>query len=396
MSAKNYVLILLEVLNPVIFFYILNIIKIRSESNNFVLHNKLITKFVKKGIRMNYSCIIKKIITGIILILIFFMACKISLFYIPFIIAYIISLLVEPIIKFLNKRTSFSRKVNSIIVLATITILLIGILVWGGIKLVSETTNLLSMINTYLDKTINLVNEITKKINIYNLNLSEEVISVFENSTKDFINTVVNYIKNFLTQIIKYISSLPNILINVIITILATYFITSDKFYILDRMEHHLSKKMVGKIVTHTKQITSSLGKYLKAEITLSIITFIVVLTGLNIFYLLGMEVEYPILMALLIGFVDALPILGAGSIMIPWAIILILNKKTSLAISIFGLYIFTLVEKQLLEPKLVSNNIGIHPIFTLIAMYTSFKMIGIIGLLVRTYYPNYFKEYFF
>ena len=199
-----------------------------------------------------------------------------------------------------------------------------------------------------------------------------------------------------MTNFIKYISSLPNILINIIITILATYFITSDKFYILDRMEHHLSKKMVGKIVIHVKQITSSLGKYLKAEITLSAITFVVVLTGLNIFYLLGMEVEYPILIALLIGFVDALPILGAGSIMIPWSIILFLNRNNSLGFSILGLYIFTLIEKQFLEPKLVSNNIGIHPIFTLIAMYTSFRLIGVIGLIVRTYYTNYIKKHFF
>lgn len=344
---------------------------------------------------MNYSCILKKLSIGVLLIVLFFTACKISLFYIPFIIAYIVSLLVEPIIKFLNKRTSFSRKANSIIVLLGISVIIIGILVWGGIKLVSETTNLLSVLNTYLDKAMNFVNEITNKINIYNLNLSEEVIDVFEKSTTDFINTVANYIKTILSQILKYISSLPTILINVIITILATYFITSDKFYILDRMEHHLSKKMVGKLVTHTKEITSSLGKYLKAEITLSMITFMVVLTGLNIFYLIGMEIEYPILIALLIGFVDALPILGAGSIMIPWAIILFLNKNSSLAISIFGLYIFILVEKQLLEPKLVSNNIGIHPIFTLIAMYTSFKIIGVIGLLVRTYYPYYFKKYF-
>lgn len=332
---------------------------------------------------MNYSCILKKVGIGVLLLILFFIACKLSIFYIPFIIAYIISILLDPIIKFLNKRTSFSRKVNSVIVLALISIIIIGILIWGGIKLVSETTNLLNVLNTYLDKAMNFVNEITNKINIYNLNLSKEVIEVFEKSTTDFINTVANYIKNILSQIIKYISSLPTILINIIITILATYFITSDKFYILDRMEHHLSKKMVGKIVTHTKQITSSLGKYLKAEITLSIITFLVVLTGLNIFYLIGMEVDYPVLIALLIGFVDALPILGAGSVMVPWSIILFLNKNSSLAISVFGLYIFTLVEKQLLEPKLVSNNIGIHPIFTLIAMYTSFKIIGVIGLLV-------------
>lgn len=330
---------------------------------------------------MDYFCVLKKSFIFILVAILFFITYKLSIFYIPFIIAYLISLIVEPCIKWINKKIGISRKVSSIIVLATIFLFLIGIIIWGGIKLVSETTNLLGGLNTYLDKTLKFINDI--KNNLVNFNLSNDVINIFEKSTTDFINSMGNYIKNILTATLKYITSLPNILINIIITILATYFITSDKFYILDRMEHHLSKKMVGKIVIHAKQITSSLGKYLKAEITLSIITFIVVLTGLNIFYLLGMEVEYPILMAILIGFVDALPILGAGGVMVPWAIILFLNKNTTLGIYILGLYVFTLVEKQFLEPKLVSNNIGIHPIFTLIAMYTCFKIIGVIGLLL-------------
>lgn len=330
---------------------------------------------------MDYFCILKKFLIILIIAVLFFSAYKLSIFYIPFIIAYLISLIVEPCIKWINKKTHISRKVSSIIVLATIFLLLIGIIIFGGVKLISETTTLLEGLNTYLDKMFKFINDI--KNSLANFNLSKDVVNIFEKSTTDFINSIGNYIKNVLTATLKYITSLPNILINIIITILATYFITSDKFYILDRMEHHLSKKMVGKIVIHAKQITSSLGKYLKAEITLSIITFIVVLTGLNIFYLLGMEVEYPILMAILIGFVDALPILGAGGIMVPWAIILFLNKNTALSVSILGLYVFTLVEKQLLEPKLVSNNIGIHPIFTLIAMYTCFRLIGLIGLLL-------------
>lgn len=342
---------------------------------------------------MDYFCISKKIIIGIILIILLLCACKISLFYIPFVIAYIISVLVDPSIKWLCKRTSFSRKINSIIILVTIFSILAGIIIYGGVKLTQETTNFLRGFNSYLEKTTNIIENFTSKINIYDLNLSEEVINTFEKSTTEFINSFAESIKNILTRILKYITSIPNMLINIIITILATYFITSDKFYILDRMEHHLSKKMMGKIITHAKQITKSLGAYLKAEITLSLITFMVVLTGLNIFYLLGMEVEYPILMALLIGFTDSLPILGAGAILIPWAIILFINNNNSLAFSIIGLYIFTLVLKQFIEPKLVSNNIGIHPIFTLIAMYTFFKIIGVMGLLVRTNYSYYFKK---
>lgn len=332
---------------------------------------------------MDYFSILKKCIIGLLLIVMFFIICKLTIFYIPFLIAYIISVLIEPLIKWVYKKTSFSRKISSVIVLITIFSILFAVIIFGGIKLITETTNLLSGLNNYLEMTMNFFNNITSKINFKEINLSKEVVSIFENSTSEFLSTVTEKIKHILNKVLEYITSIPNLFINIIITILATYFISSDKFYILDRMEHHLSKKMVGKLIMHTKEITSSLGGYLKAEITLSFITFLIVLTGLNIFYLVGLDVGYPILMAILIGFIDALPILGAGSIMLPWAIILFIKGSNSLALSILGLYIFILVVKQIIEPKLVSNNIGIHPIFTLLAMYTSFKIIGVIGLLV-------------
>ena len=87
--------------------------------------------------------------------------------------------------------------------------------------------------------------------------------------------------------------------------------------------------------------------------------------------------------MALFIGFVDALPILGSGTVMIPWAVISGLNGDLSLGIAIVTLFIIMSVVRQFLEPKLVSKNIGVHPIFTLIAMYTGFKITGVIGLLL-------------
>lgn len=332
---------------------------------------------------MSYLSILKKIIIGILIIVSFLLIFKLTIFYIPFLIAYIISIIIDPIIKFVNKNAHISRKVSSVIVLATIFIIIATLLVWGIVRLVAETTNLLEGLNIYLEKTLNFISEKVSNFDFSKYKVSNDVINIFENATTDYLNTITKYLKDVLTKVLNYITSLPNMFINVIITILATYFITSDKFYILDRMEHHLSKKMVGKITKHTKEITSSLGGYLKAEIILSIITFMVVLTGLNIFYLVGMNVDYPILMAIVIGFVDALPILGAGSVMIPWSIILFINSNNSLAFSVIGLYIFIVVLKQLLEPKLVSNNIGIHPIFTLIAMYTGFKFIGIMGLLI-------------
>lgn len=89
--------------------------------------------------------------------------------------------------------------------------------------------------------------------------------------------------------------------------------------------------------------------------------------------------------MALLIAFSDALPILGSGTVMLPWAVICGFRGDINLAIALVVLYIIITVARQLLEPKVVSKQIGIHPIITLIAMYTGYKVIGILGMLIRS-----------
>ena len=104
---------------------------------------------------------------------------------------------------------------------------------------------------------------------------------------------------------------------------------------------------------------------------------------GLYVLKFVGMNVKYPLLIALAIGFVDALPILGSGSVMVPWAIISALNGDLRLGISILVLWVIMSLVRQFLEPKIVSGKIGIHPIFTLIAMYTGFKVMGVMGMLV-------------
>ena len=164
---------------------------------------------------------------------------------------------------------------------------------------------------------------------------------------------------------------------------MSLYFMCTDKIYMLDFLEHHMPQKWVQKIGKHIREITSSLGGYLKAEAILIIISFIISLIGLYVFKIFGMNIKYPLLIALGIGFVDALPILGSGAVMVPWAVISALNGDIKLGISIVVLWIIMSIVRQFLEPKIVSGKIGIHPIFTLIAMYTGFKLIGVMGMLV-------------
>ena len=332
---------------------------------------------------MNYKYWIKQMIIAFLMIFFIFLSFKFAIFYSPFLIAYIISLIVEPVIKKIANKCGFTRKTASIIVLILFFSLIVGIISWIIFSIFSEATNLLSGLNIFLEKAVDFISNIIKKIDINKFQNSEELRNLFQNSSIDLLNKIINFIRELLDSIINLIKDIPTFFIFFIITILATYFITSDKFYILDRMEHHLPHKWMKNIIKHSREITSSLGNYLKAEIIMIFISFIIVLIGLYIFYFIGMNIKYPILIAILIMIVDALPILGSGTVMIPWGIFEIINGDNGLGFSILGLYIITLVIKQLLEPKIVSNKIGIHPIFTLLAMYTGFKFLGIIGLLL-------------
>lgn len=179
------------------------------------------------------------------------------------------------------------------------------------------------------------------------------------------------------------ITSIPTIAIYTTITLIATYFICVDRLYILDQLEHHLPKTWVKKIGIHLREIISILGGYLKAQAILIIIAFIIVLVGLMIMSFTGFNIKYPLLAALGIGFVDALPILGSGTVMVPWAVCSALNGDIKLALGLLVIYAIIVITRQLLEPKIVSKNIGIHPIFTLIAMYTGFKVSGILGMFI-------------
>lgn len=332
---------------------------------------------------MNYKYLIKPIVFILISIILIILCYKFLIFYIPFLIAYIISLIIEPVIKKLSNRSGLTRKTSSIIILIIVFAILISLISWIIFSIFSEASNLLIGLNQILEKAIIFISDIFQKINLDKFQISKEMKTLIQDSSIDILNKGIQILRNFLDGILSTITKIPNMIIYLIITILATYFITSDKFYILDRMEHHVPHKWMKNLIKHSREITHSLGEYLKAEVIMIFISFIIVLIGLHIFYFLGMNIKYPILMALLIMFVDALPILGSGTIMVPWGIIEIINHNNSVGFSILGLYVITLLVKQFLEPKIVSNKIGIHPIFTLIAMYTGFKFLGIIGLLI-------------
>lgn len=257
-----------------------------------------------------WTRVFKRILYVVFILLGLYIGLKLSLFYMPFLVAFIISLMVEPAIKFIMRKTNLTRRTSSIIIFVIVSLIILGTLTWLIITLFSESSSLLQGLNNYFDKAYIQFQSLISTFNYDKIHLSSEVLSVIENSTEDLLTTASNWLRGALTGLINFITSLPSIAICIGITVVALYFICVDKIYILDQIEYHLPKVWVKKIRVHLKDLIDSLGGYLKAEATLILVSFIVSLIGLYILEFSGFNVQYPLLMALFIGFVDALPIL--------------------------------------------------------------------------------------
>ena len=257
-----------------------------------------------------WTRVFKRILYVVFILLGLYIGLKLSVFYMPFLVAFIISLMVEPAIKFIMRKTNLTRRTSSIIIFVIVSLIILGTLTWLIITLFSESSSLLQGLNNYFDKAYIQLQSLISTFNYDKIHLSSEVLSVIENSTEDLLTTASNWLRGALTGLINFITSLPSIAICIGITVVALYFICVDKIYILDQIEYHLPKVWVKKIRVHLKDLIDSLGGYLKAEATLILVSFIVSLIGLYILEFSGFNVQYPLLMALFIGFVDALPIL--------------------------------------------------------------------------------------
>ena len=211
-----------------------------------------------------WTSVIKRIFLVFLAIILTIVAFKLAIFYMPFLIAFIISLIIEPLIKKLMKKLKITRRLSSIIVFLITFGIIIGLLGWGIATIISESSNLLSDFNNYYDNIYFQVQKILEKFNSVKLRFSKELIDIIEKNSFTILNNISNYFQNFLMGIVNGIKLIPCMMIYVGVTILALYFICTDKIYMLDELEHHLPEKWMKELTRPYKRTCKSLRRIFK------------------------------------------------------------------------------------------------------------------------------------
>ena len=218
-------------------------------------------------IDMNYwSKVARKLFILILTIIGLYLGFKLAVFYIPFLIAFILYLLIEPCIRFLMKKFKLRRRTSAIIVFSVVILIVTGITAWGIVTLVQEASNLLGGLNGYFEKGNMLLNSFTEYFKTSKIQIPDEVQNILQNSGNEFLNEISVWTKEVLTKFLNALTSLPTIGFYIVICVLALYFICTDKIYMIDQLEHHLPETWVKRLVKHIKEIAKALGCYLKAE----------------------------------------------------------------------------------------------------------------------------------
>ena len=308
----------------------------------------------------------------------------------PFLIGIIVALILEKPVEFLMKKIKCSRKIVGTF-MVILTFILIAIIVSLIVSaLVNEAISLSAKIPSIFEKLKMEYNAIFKTVTEFLDTTSVEISDAIYKFGLELLSKITGVATDIVNSVIKFIMFIPNIMIYIIITFLATLFLVTDRRTIERFMTEPLPNNLVKKVTTAVANCFKALGGYFKAVGIIISITFVELLIAFSI-----LGIEYPLSIALIVAVVDALPILGTGTILLPWAVYSAITGNIGMGISLLAIYLVITVVRQLIEPKIVSNNIGIHPFITLLCMYIGFKLVGLFGLVLGPVVLVIFKNVF-
>ena len=301
----------------------------------------------------------------------------------PFVVAYIVTVLLLPLVKLINSKLKINRRILSV-VLVILFYGTIGVIVtWLLVELVSFTADKIKDLPAFFQSQvrpflISLFDEIQEML----YNLDPEVAIDFDETANSLISslgsTVMSFSGNIVGKLTDFAVSVPSFLLNIVIMIIATIFLLVDYDSIGAFITRQLSERtnsLLHNIKTHLGKV---LKKYLLSYSLIMLITFAEIFAGLSI-----IGFKYSALIAVLIAVFDILPVVGSGLVIVPWAIICLIIGDVGAGIGLFILWAVLCVVRQIIEPKIVGDSVGMHPFLTLFAMLAGNFIYGGIGILL-------------
>ena len=294
----------------------------------------------------------------------------------PFLIGWAVAFMVRPMAKKISSATNIPYRFIS----ATLTVLIvvggIAVIVSAIIYAISESWGFLSGLAEG-DKLYEILEKITNPISglLGDREGAAELEAHISEAVSSMISSLLSGIVGWITA---FVTSVPRVLIFILVTVIASIYFSLDLENINSFFKRKLPSKASAWLVNFKNRFLSSLLKYLRAYIIIMLVTFIIMLFG---FLVLG--VKYAVLLAFVVALLDALPLIGVGTVLVPWSVYHLLFGEIRLCVGLVILFVVHEIIRQFIEPKIIGKNLGIHPILSLCLLYAGYFVFGLFGLLL-------------
>ena len=294
----------------------------------------------------------------------------------PFLLALLFAILLEPVNRFLMHRLKLNRVAAGSITSTLLVAATLGLFYLLVAKIVSELIGLLRNFN--FQELSALVGQLLDRLDALTLGLPEDVaanIRVYALNQVQSLQGVVGRLSVYTFDVLK---GLPGMLIFFLVFFVAVYLFTYSLPTIKQTFLSFFEEKSRPKVAEVLQNLRNAVFGFIRAQFILSIITFVISFIGL-----LLLDVRYAMAISFFIVVVDILPVLGVGSVLVPWAAYSAFMGNSKLAIGLVLLFVFTTAVRRTIEPKILGEQIGIGALPTLVSLYVGYELVGAIGLIL-------------
>lgn len=316
------------------------------------------------------------------LALVFLLVPKVLIFFSPFVAGWVIAMIASPLVRFFEEKVRIKRKAGSaFVIIAVIALVVFGIYL-AGAKLVNETMQLIEELPVLWAGAEADFEEIADKFDIIYKKLPVDMqggIAEIGDQIGDYVGDFVGRLsKPTITAVGNFAKQLPTVIISVIMALLSAYFFVAERNNISVWFRKNIPVNVLKWYMVLKNGLLKAVGGYFKAQLKIEVWMYLLLIIGLSI-----LRVEYTLIIALGIAIMDFFPFFGTGTIMVPWAIVEMLSSDYERALGLLIIWGVGQLARQVIQPKIVGDSIGVPPIPTLFLLFAGYKFYGVLGMII-------------
>ena len=333
---------------------------------------------VKKYLRMILNILIP--LFGLYLVCVW--GLRLLGFFMPFVVGWIIAMAANPLVRLLERHVKLVRRHGSFLIIVGALALVIG-LSWLGLRFLYY--ELSGFVAALPDLYQNALSDITGA-----LQNGSQLLALLPESLREPLRHMTENVSGSMSALFSVAAeptveiagnvarSIPNVMVNAVVMILASYLFLADRERIMGWLKENLPPGVFRYADYLRRDARGLIGGYFLAQFRIMFVVAGILAAGL-----LVLGVRYSLILAVLIALLDFLPIFGTGTVLLPWALVKLFAGEYAYAAGLVLIYITTQVVRQLIQPKIVGDSMGLPPLMTLFLLYLGFKVRGIAGMIL-------------